>query len=66
MQCRLSLKNLILKYNQIGCLLDSVDEDAMRDGDAAALANAKLIVAEMARIKGQIDAFLDREAHLNA
>jgi hypothetical protein len=38
---------LILKYNQIGCLLDSVDEDAMRDGDAAALANAKLIVAEM-------------------
>ena len=48
---------MILKYNQIGCLLDSVDEDAMRDGDAAALANAKLIVAEMARIKGQIDAF---------
>lgn len=57
---------MILKYNQIGCLLDSVDEDAMRDGDAAALANAKLIMAEMARIKGQIDAFLDREAHLNA
>ena len=55
---------MILKYNQIGCLLDSVDEDAMRDGDAAALANAKVIVAEMARIKGQI--FLDREAHLNA
>ena len=54
------------RYNQVGVLLDSVDEDAMRDGDAAALANAKMIVAEMARIKGQIDAFLDRRAHLNA
>lgn len=53
------------RYNQVGVLLDSVDEDAMRDGDAAALANAKMIVAE-ARIKGQIDAFLDRGAHLNA
>jgi hypothetical protein len=60
------LRALMERYNQVGCLLDDVDEDAIKAGDAAALANAKLIVAEMARIKGQIDAFLDREAHLNA
>ena len=60
------LRELMLRYNRIGCLLDDVDEDAIRDGDAAALASAKLILAEMARIKGQIDAFLDREAPLNA
>jgi hypothetical protein len=54
------LRDLILRFDRIGCLLDDVDEDAIRDGDAAALASAKLILAEMNRVKGEIDAFLDQ------
>jgi hypothetical protein len=54
------LRALILKFNQVGCLLDSVDEDAIRDGDAAALASAKLILAEMNKVRAEIDAFLDQ------
>jgi hypothetical protein len=51
---------LILRFNRVGCLLDDVDEDAIRAGDAAALASAKLIVAEMNKVRGEIDAFLDQ------
>jgi hypothetical protein len=29
------LRALIERFNRVGCLLDGVDEDAIRDGDAA-------------------------------
>ena len=35
------LRALMERYNRIGCLLDSVDEDAIKSGDPAALASAK-------------------------
>jgi hypothetical protein len=54
------LRALILRFNRVGCLLDDVDEDAIRAGDAAALASAKLIVVEMNKVRGEIDAFLDQ------
>jgi hypothetical protein len=54
------LRALILRFNRVGCLLDDVDEDAIRAGDAAALASAKLIVAEMNKVRGEIDTFLDQ------
>jgi hypothetical protein len=54
------LHDLILRYNRVGCLLDSVDEDAIRGGDTAALAGAKLVLAEMNKVKAQIDEFIDQ------
>jgi hypothetical protein len=54
------LRALMERYNQVGCLLDDVDEDAIKAGDAAALASAKLILSEMNKVKGEIDAFIDR------
>lgn len=53
------LRDLILRFNRIGCLLSSVDEDAIESGDAAAIANAQVIINEMNRVKAQIDSFLD-------
>jgi hypothetical protein len=53
------LRDLILRFNRIGCLLDSVDEDAIKDGDAAAVANAQVIINEMNKVKAEIDSFLD-------
>jgi hypothetical protein len=54
------LRDLILRFNRVGCLLANVDEDAIRDGDAAVLASAKLILSEMNKVKGEIDTFIDR------
>jgi hypothetical protein len=51
------LKNLILKFNQIGCLLS---EEKVLSGNPADLAEQKMIVAELNKIKGQIDEFFDR------
>jgi hypothetical protein len=57
------LHDLILRYNRIGCLLD---EDKVLSGDPAALAEQRLIVAELNKVRAQIDEFIDREAHLSA
>jgi hypothetical protein len=53
------LRDLILRFNRIGCLLGSVDEDAIKSGDAAAIANAQVIINEMNKTKAEIDAFID-------
>ncbi len=52
----IELKNLILRYNAIGCLLS---EEKVLSGDPAAIAEQRLVLAEMAKVKSQIDAFLD-------
>jgi hypothetical protein len=52
------LRALILRFNQIGAALP--DEDAIRTGDPGVLADVKLLVAEMNRVKAEIDAFLDQ------
>jgi hypothetical protein len=44
-------------------LTHGIGEDAIRSGDIAALASVKLIVAEMNRVKREIDEFID-EARL--
>ncbi len=50
------LKNLILRYNQIGCLLS---EEKVLSGDPVAIAEQRLVLAEMHKVKAEIDAFLD-------
>jgi hypothetical protein len=49
------LHALLLRCNRIGVLFDSIDEDSIRSGDAAALAHAKMILAEFNK---SFDAFL--------
>lgn len=51
------LKNLMLKFNQIGCLLS---EDAVLSGNVASIAEQKMIVAELNKIYAQIFEFLDQ------
>jgi hypothetical protein len=55
---------LVKRYNQIGCLLP--DPDCFDPHDAAALAEAKVLLAELARVRSEIDAYIEQEAHLNA
>jgi hypothetical protein len=54
------LQGLLERFCQLGRLLpplDSLREDP-RDDDPAVVAEAKVVLAEMARVKQQIDAFL--------
>jgi hypothetical protein len=44
------------RYNQVGCLLP--EEDDFDPTNAAALAEAKLILAEMAKVKAELEAML--------
>lgn len=53
------LRNLMLRFNQIGCLLADIDEDAIKAGDAGTIASAQLIIDEMNKVYGEIDSFLD-------
>lgn len=41
------LKSLMLKFNQIGCLLS---EDKVLSGDAALIAEQKMVIAELNKI----------------
>jgi hypothetical protein len=52
------LRELILRFNRIGAALP--DDDAILSGDPGVLADVKLLVAEMNRVKAEIDAFLDQ------
>jgi hypothetical protein len=52
------LRDLILRFNRIGAALP--DNDAILTGDPGVLADAKLIIAEMNKVKAEIDAFLDQ------
>jgi len=57
----LELRDLILRFNQLGAALPRSDDGKpVLPDDPAALAYAKLLLAEMSRVKSQIDAFLDR------
>ncbi len=51
------LKSLIERYCRIGCLLD---EEKVLSGDPAAIAEQRLVLAEMHKVKAAIDAFLDQ------
>jgi hypothetical protein len=47
---------LMQRYNQIGCLLP--DEENLDLTNAAAVAEAKLVLAEMAKVKAELDEML--------
>jgi hypothetical protein len=53
-----ALRELMLRFNRIGAALP--DDDAIRTGDPGVLADVKLILAEMNKVKAEIDAFLDQ------
>ena len=47
---------LVLRYNQLGRLLPA--EDAFDTDDAAAVAEARVVLQEMTQVKSEIDGFL--------
>jgi hypothetical protein len=53
----IELKNLMLKFNRIGCLLS---EDAVLSGDPGLVAEQTMVVAELNKIYAQIFEFLDQ------
>jgi hypothetical protein len=50
---------LVKRYNQIGALLP--EEENFDPRDAAQVAEARIILAEMNKTKAQMDALLERE-----
>ena len=48
------------RYNALGRLLPSPDDLAL-DHDEAAIAGAQMVLAEMAKVKAEMDALLERK-----
>jgi hypothetical protein len=51
---------LAARYCELGRLLPSEDDLALDHGEAA-IAEAKLVLAEMAKVKAEMDALLERK-----
>ena len=51
---------LMQRYNALGRLLPSPDDLAL-DHDEAAIAGAQMVLAEMAKVKAEMDALLERK-----
>jgi hypothetical protein len=52
------LRRLMLRYNQLGRLLPQDPELLDFPEDIAGLAEVRIVLAEMAAVKGEIDTFL--------
>ena len=50
------LRALMVRYNQLGCLLPA--EHDLDTDDPVAMAEARLVLQEMALVKSEIDGFL--------
>jgi hypothetical protein len=51
---------LMRRFNELGCLLPALDD--FDTDDAAAVAEAQLVIAEMNKTRSEMDRLIDQEA----